>query len=668
MAPTTQASWRVREARRHVLRTVFLGALLAVAVLGPSACSRKAPETLRPTPSAVDQETVQRVYAPEFLESLASLPAPAAVDLSPGLKKVKIEVEGGGLYNAKAGEYQVTLDVSHQVLNLDVPKEVGFGEKEGETEADLSPSFSGYTSRARDFAPAAALALKAKQFDDGLYACVEMATDAGAGRFPAKKEFLLKLLGSLKGESDQTAAALLTAAARLGGQQPQVSPQVARQADDLQQKFLADALVSEILGFYTWSDALAQIFRRDRMLQIQIDEPTARALATALASDDKLFASYNSDLSLMEKLTNPLAWHDLRDAALALKGKHTPTFNNPTSLFPPSRSSEVDLVEKLFRDMPPPEGFSLVDEMIKRLRAGTLDLKPQPNSGWYDYQTFALEPLAIPEKMPEGEHLRFSESYRKLLAGLFKGLAALTRETHVEHLRRGVVATPAELPPPPFTISPRLSVEPLATYYLRRARSYRFVYQVVEQAFGPKALMTMQRLTAAGPVNMSLAEELRLMEALFYGAYARACQEMGMTAEPFSDSAKSQDAGASDATLRAWLNFLDKDPDLGQDIRMMVPVFYDQARGKTKVWVVLGVATTSLSVSYVTPPVIKEIKGPGGQLFQTEGAQVSFEGEDHTIEYIASAELYVSHVLNRTDFHQLCDRYKTYKEILHHLE
>jgi len=32
------------------------------------------------------------------------------------------------------------------------------------------------------------------------------------------------------------------------------------------------------------------------------------------------------------------------------------------------------------------------------------------------------------------------------------------------------------------------------------------------------------------------------------------------------------------AILRAWLNSIRKDPDLGKDLRMMVPIFYDVKR------------------------------------------------------------------------------------------
>ena len=72
--------------------------------------------------------------------------------------------------------------------------------------------------------------------------------------------------------------------------------------------------------------------------------------------------------------------------------------------------------------------------MIRRIRTGELNLEPGAESGWYDYQIWALEALVIPERMPEGDRLYLDEEYRKLLIELFKGLLTLTRETHVKQL------------------------------------------------------------------------------------------------------------------------------------------------------------------------------------------------------------------------------------------
>ena len=78
--------------------------------------------------------------------------------------------------------------------------------------------------------------------------------------------------------------------------------------------------------------------------------------------------------------------------------------------------------------------------MIRRIRLGQIELKPTGRSGWYDYQTWALEPLVVPEAMPESARLKLNDDYRKQLLELFKGVLALTRETHVKQLL---------IPPPP---------------------------------------------------------------------------------------------------------------------------------------------------------------------------------------------------------------------------
>jgi hypothetical protein len=220
----------------------------------------------------------------------------------------------------------------------------------------------------------------------------------------------------------------------------------------------------------------------------------------------------------------------------------------------------------------------------------------------------------------------------------------------------------------PVRISPELTVEPLPTYYLRRARSYRFVREVLEQAFGPEALPNMRRLTAAGPVNLSLASELTLMETLFHGAYLQSCQEIGMKPESDSILGNSSDANMQRAVLGAWLKSLSQDPDLGKDIRMMVPVFYDVGRQKTKVWAVLGIASKPLRVSYAQPPTVKEIKGPGGTRVKPEDAYFEFVSQNTRLAYIVSAEVYVSRLLNRAEFRQLCDQKKTFKAIVESLK
>lgn len=74
---------------------------------------------------------------------------------------------------------------------------------------------------------------------------------------------------------------------------------------------------------------------------------------------------------MVSKLTNPFAgdYPDLRPL-LAELSTDMVDFTETRYFFPPSRAHETDLVEKLYGKAPIPDDFSLVDEMLSRLRSG----------------------------------------------------------------------------------------------------------------------------------------------------------------------------------------------------------------------------------------------------------------------------------------------------------
>jgi hypothetical protein len=152
---------------------------------------------------------------------------------------------------------------------------------------------------------------------------------------------------------------------------------------------------------------------------------------------------------------------------------------------------ESQLFLRLFPNpQPVPDDFDLMKTLIAEIRAGKIDLEPTPDSGWYDHQTWALQPLLVPQKMPEASHIQFGEHYLKHLEELFKGTLALTRETHVKQLD---FPPPAEAAPPieeekkiELVITPDLVIEPLPQMYFRRAQSYLFVREVLAQAFAKR--------------------------------------------------------------------------------------------------------------------------------------------------------------------------------------
>lgn len=580
------------------------------------------------------------------------------------------------VYVVSADGFEATLDISAQILRLDVLEEVADGPGGESVPAEIYPSLAG-SDWSRSFLSASLLGFKAKQFDDGLYAAVELALDEGCEKYSSKNKFLSKLLESLvKGGAEGAnleASALLAAAAQLGGQEIEIPADVAQKADEIKNDFLEKEIRSKPLGFYTWDPRLQRIFQRDRMLQEKCDSSTAQTLARLLSKDEDSANAYNAWLRLAERLTNPWppGWSDFREVLAAITKDQEPNFQGDFSLFPPSRSHETELVKSLYGDRPIPEGFDLADEMVCRIQDGRLRLEPGPDSGWYDHQTYALEPLAIPEKTPEAEHFSFTDSYRKELAALFKAMLGLTRETHIKQLEVPVCfATPdSERMKPRITIRPRLSIEPLGTFYSRRAMSYAFVSNVLEEFFGIDSLRQMHRLTASGPVETPLFEELRFMEGLFYGAYLVVCDELGMVVELGEEPERNINLTTGRKIIEDWAESVKKerDSDVSTDLRMMVPVFYDLQSGKTKVWCVLGLAMRPVSVSYQREPVVREVRDSQGDIVNPNSVDVEFESVRHDLVYLVTAEAYVDRVLNREEFRRHCDRHKTQNEIIRNL-
>jgi len=558
--------------------------------------------------------------------------------------------------------YVVQVDESQQMLKLHAVDEIV------SQRIKLKSTFASLPQRksSQRFVSASMLAFKAKQFEDGLYAAVETAAQRGTDKYPGKIALFRELTQVLARDRLQgEMSAVIFAAARLGAisvEQPcSMDSAVTRQID----RFLADENASKVLGFYTWTEELSRIFRQDRLLQSKVSDLTAvDEAARALRACGPAYATYVAYLALISRLTNPVAAENLCDWL------NPPVLDNAgparfCSFFPPSRSYETDLVKQLYANVPVPEGFNLAREMVQRIRDGRISLKPTEQSGWYDYQTWALEPLVLPEKMPEAAKLTFSKEYREHLVELLKGVIALTRETHVKDLE--IAASLARGPLGPLRrkiyVRPRLSLEPLAAFYERRAIAYSFIREVLLDIFGPDGLKKIRRMTPDGPVELPLEDELVQMITLFRGAHDCVNCQLAL---PSTDGTRAMpDSSAAISIFQDWVSKLDDDSDLARDPRMMVPVFYDVPRQKTKVWVILGWGTRLLSISYVNPPMV-QVKTKNGNAADKE-VDIEFSSQHEFAAYPVFAEVYVSRLLNREEFQKHCDRHGTREEILANL-
>src|SRR5262245_37429048 len=116
------------------------------------------------------------------------------------------------LREVHADGWCVRLDLQSQVLHIEVPELID-GRPGGEPLLPTLPLDDGPVS-------AATLLWKAKLFDDGLYAGVELAAQQGAGHFVGKATLLRSLAKTLAEElpgSSSAAAVAIHAACELGG-------------------------------------------------------------------------------------------------------------------------------------------------------------------------------------------------------------------------------------------------------------------------------------------------------------------------------------------------------------------------------------------------------------------------------------------------------------------
>lgn len=217
-------------------------------------------------------------------------------------------------------------------------------------------------------------------------------------------------------------------------------------------------------------------------------------------------------------------------------------------------------------------------------------------------------------------------------------------------------------------IGPELAAEPLATFYARRSWSYHYVRWVLQTVFGKEALRKMHRQAPNGPVDASLHDELTAMESLFLGAHVTVCRQLGLPPSPAYTAHRADQLAGDAAAFAALSQQLDADPDLGRDARMMVPVFFDVGRQRTKVWVFLGWSSRPVRIGFGKRPTATVLDESGKPVADDEGPLLEFHTASKTIAYPVMAEVYVNKILNRTEFRAHCDKHKTRQAILENLE
>jgi len=516
---------------------------------------------------------------------------------------------------------------------------------------------------------------RAKQFDDGLYAAIDLAWFRGQkDHLQSHIDLARKLLAKVGPGSP--AAAYLAAGLTLGGVETDVPARAAR--DKWIHDFERNPALSKPIGFYTSNDDLQHCWRFMRFFQQSLKEgsPEAKGLVAALAADEGLKGEYERHVRFFGRLTNPLSRLTLADlvgvdvaseVALADLRRTKSVRRDGVSFFPPSNSRETELFAKLF-PLGVPDDANLMKELIGAIRSGKVDLTPRGNSGWYDHQVFALESLLEPSKAEETQKLLLTKSYKRRMLQAFEALITKRRETHVRSLDRSdyksaddKAASDKGSPPPPKNFAPRLRLEPCPTFYIRTARSYAFLETFLTASLGEESLKSLHGLKQDGARPLDLATDLAAQRDLFYGLYLVSCDDIGLAPKLTDGEVKNVEECC--ARANAWLMKAYSEPELATDTRVAVPIYIDYVARKTRLWVTLGVRLSPLDVSFARPPSVRAAND------DKEWEQVDQDrllSSSYLIAVAEYAEVEVPTLAppTREEFRKLCDQHVTKDKIL----
>ena len=534
-------------------------------------------------------------------------------------------------------DYRIEVDRTTQILRLQIePRETWPGMP------DLYPI---PTLGRHPFVSSALLEAKAKQFDDGMYAVIEIAVQRGLGAMPSKATLLSDLSAAIERVAGANLVSeTLMAALFAGGSLDRIPPDRPN-VTNLIDKFFAGHQ-SKPLSFYTWTDELRNIFLQDRLLQTPLEAgPEMEAAVSAIRSEPNLLAAYQRVLRFVTTITNPFSRPHLLEP------------QTERCILPPSRTPESTLLDQLPEARSNPDSVNVFDAVFEAVRTGKISLRPTVEDGWYQHVLYSIEPLIRPDIDPATSRLVLSSSYLSHLQNLARAYWAMARETHAKQADFGMLGC---MSVERVMVGPDLTVEPLAEHYLRRARAYTFLRTVLDEAFGRDAWTVLPRLRESG-LSSSLGEELASLESLFYGAYATVKHELG-SSRPIGDEGRN--LHVDKAYFAAWARNIASDPDCGADVRMMVPVAYNPQTNLMRVWAIFGWTYSMLDVSFVQKPKYKLTLAHGSAVEPS----IEFTSHAYDLWQPVVREFNVSRLLDRSEFREVCDQGTSADKIMNRLQ
>ena len=512
---------------------------------------------------------------------------------------------------------------------------------------------------------------KAKQFDDGLYAALELYWfRPDVHGILSDLDWLQRLAKAVP--EDSRAASYIAVGLEQAG--IYITSTNETGLYEFRKRFESELTRTKPIGFYEWNESLKQCYRVGRYFQMDFEldnNDWMQPLVRAFHRDPDLLANYRRIIerwSRLHKAPTRLTVLDLvehpQGAELVRLRRERKISSSSVSLFPTGSNREAEITRKLCSDGLPADA-DLLRELVKAIRSGDCNLQPAHNSGWFDYRVFALETLLEPKRSDEANHLCLMGNYKRRSLEIFQALISKRTEVHVSQFAFDANQCGIGRDEPQNQFSPQLRLEPAPTYYLRMARSYRFLSHVLRDILDETSFANLRGLTQNGFRPRPLTSEVKDLQRLFYGCYSLSAEDLGLPVKLTDE----EQAEVNESRIHAeqWLKNFSQDPDLAVNRREIVPVAEDDQRRSIVNWATLGIRFVRLNAGFHSeaPPRVKTAD-------LTEWIPLKADQLDEAtyllpVEDFASVTLDDSQVYTRTEFQKLCDGATTRDEIIKRL-
>ncbi len=449
--------------------------------------------------------------------------------------------------------------------------------------------------------------------------------------------------------------------------------EVASKAAQDRERFLKEDIGARVpAGRYLWDEQLQRVYLTSRWLARGFDRTeekefkAAVALAWAVESDAALAGQYRALAELCDSLVGlPPASASVADYYRLLGGRdgvevlrevgtirkiqlEAKEKGDAFVFLPALGQVDVGLIRR-FASRGGPRGGTWAEDYAAATREGTVATAPSRDGPWFDFMAYAWAALVTPAATPEAAKISWDDGYKKRLAESYV--------TGFDQVRVRAPVTPAVGTAEVLAVdvSPEVRLEPLPEYYLRMARAYARLEEVVGAALTPGVAASVPGRREGGVTGRSLAAEAADMRELFYGLYLLSCADVGMT--PVAGYGEVPDRAAAATRAYEWLEKWRSDADMARDVRelwLLGPADpSDPAKGNVY-RCILGVRALDIDVKYDEKPSYS-LTGT------TRAAELHFKPVTYTVLVPVAVEVVVrgEKTLTRAEFRKICDEEKT---------